>query len=213
MHAYGVDISHVLKSQRAEILRGARTATAKKLFADAFWLSELATEWTENRAYVDASGRPRVLPLLGAAPSFAALVKRYFGTRSVADIVQFARATRVIEPAGEGKVAQLNSCVMLTGNPILLLPRAILCVSWLLSVAERNGLHARSSAESLPERMACSFIPENKIKEYVALMRPQILSVADKANRYLSKHTVQKQPKRRRGRTALVGLHVYVFRD
>jgi hypothetical protein len=214
MHPYGVDPSGLLKSsQRAEILRGARTLTARKLFEDTFWLSELATEWTENRAYVDTSGHPRVLRIRGKAPSFAALVKKYFGARSVTEIVQLARETHVIEYAGEGKVAQINACVMLTGNPVLLLSRAILCVRWLLSVAERNGLHARSSADSLPERMACRFIPESKIKEYVALMRPQILSVADSANRYLSKHTVRRQPRRRRGRMALVGLHVYVFRD
>ena len=213
MRAYGLDVMKILRSQLTRSAQRGRAPIARKIFRDAYWLSELATEWTENPKFVDATGRPQVIPIHGTNTSFAALTRKYFGRRKLSEVLDLAFRTRVIERVGSDKVAQRNACVMLTGNPILLLARAVLCVRWLLKVTESNGIHAAVRSGLLPERMAFSVIPDKRSAQFANVMRPQLSNAIEMGNRWLSKYTVRNRAKDIDRKGGLVGIHAYVFRD
>jgi len=190
-----------------------RTPVAEHLFSDLNSLGELANEWAENSAYIDTSGRPRIISITGKGATFASLVRKYFGARRLNEIVRLACSTRVIEKLGSNKVAQLNAGVMLTGKPILLLARAILSVRWLLATAENNGREASGNVNFWPERLACGVVSDKRFSEFAGMMRPQIANLADMSNRWLAKHAVTGTRGSQSHKTKFVGLHAYVFRD
>ncbi|MGH8254605.1 MAG: DUF6502 family protein [Steroidobacteraceae bacterium] len=210
---YGVDSAQVLRSPLTVKASTGRATFARKLFHDTYWLGELATEWTENPDYVDASGRPRVLAVYGQGATFAALVRRYFGARRLQPILKLALRTGVVEQVGSHKVAHVNACVMLTGQSTLLLARAVLCVRGLLSATQSNGLGVSKTTQLSPDRLACSFVPRESFGQFAGLMRPQLHNLVDQGNRWLSDHTVRDRPRDAEDRKGLMGVHAYVFRD
>ena len=213
LRAYGVDSAGVLRSRAPLMPAAARATFARRLFHDTFWLGELATEWTENPLYMDQSGRPRVLAIDGEGATFAALVRKYFGPRRLRSVLELAQRTRVIERIGEDRVAQLNACVMLTGQPLLLLARAILCVRGLLAATQSNARGAAKPSELSPDRLACSYVPKESFEEFAGFMRPQLHNVMDQGNRWLSEHTVRDRPRETDNKRGLMGVHAYVFSD
>ena len=213
IRSYGVDARRVLKSQLAAKSFHDRTPVAKKLMHDVHWLGELATEWAENPHYVDEAGRARVLAIEGKGESFASLADKYFSDRRLKQIVELALRTRVIARVGRDRVAQLNTCVMLTGNPILLLARAVLCVRWLLAATESNGLRAGKKSKLSPDRLAFNFVSKERFEEFANAMRPQLFNVVDTGNRWMGKHTVRDRPRAGSGKAELMGVHAYVFHD
>ena len=213
LQPYGVDGAAVLKSVAATRAAAAQAPFARGLFRDTFWLGELATEWTESRSYVDQQGKPKVLPIQGEEPSFEALVQKYFGPGRVPQILELASRTLVIERVEGGRVAQVNACVMLNGQPLLLLARAILCVRGLLAATQSNAVGAEKPSGMSPDRLACSYVPKDAFGEFAALMREQIHGLVDQGNRWLSEHTVRDRPAEADRKGGVMGVHAYVFSD
>ena len=208
---YGMSAKRISKLVHEVDELSNQTPIAERLFFDLNSLGELANEWAEN--YVDASGRPRIIPIIGRGNTFASLVRKYFGARRLNEILKLACSTRVIETLGANKVAQLNAGVMLTGKPVLLLARAILSVRWLLATAENNGREASGNVNFWPERLACGVVSDKCFSEFAEMMRPQIANLANMSNRWLAKHAVTGIRGNKNQKTKFVGLHAYVFRD
>lgn len=212
LRAFGVDPEKILKSRRVDFEAEGRAPCARKIYDNLQALAELATEWTENRRYLDKSGRPAVLPIRGKGVTFHKLVRKYFGARSLEKVLKLALHTRVVERVGSDRLAQLNTVVMVRGDPILVLARSVLSIRWMLEVAKQNGLRpSEEKAGLLPEIIACSLIPRDEAPKFAELLRPHLANFADMANRRLSKYSVRDQP--RAADAALVGVHTYVFRD
>lgn len=207
---YGAKRERVLAAlQPAHRSRTARATLARRLFHDTHWLGELANGWARDPAYVDDSGHPLPLRVNGPAPSFSALVRRYFHSRKVQEILQLALSTGVIVRPDRNRVALRDPCVMLTGQPLLLLARAVLCVRGLLAATANNG-----RAESLsPDRLACSVVTTREFEKFANFMRPKVYDLVETGNRWLSQYAVRDQPQQvGRGRS-LMGVHAYVFSD
>ncbi|HVA41819.1 MAG TPA: hypothetical protein VNF49_14215 [Candidatus Binataceae bacterium] len=213
LRPYGLDAEEILRSRGGVASSGGRTPVARKLFQDVYALGELATEWTENASYVDKAGQPRVLPIRGKTASFASLARKHFGRRSVLRVLEFAEQTRVVERVGTDQVAQINACVMLTGNRLLMLARAVLSVRWLLGAAQANGRATSEHAELWPDRQAYAVVPKEHFEAFADQMRPQLYNLADVTNRWLTKHAVRDQPRIVGSKSGLVGVHAYVFHE
>jgi len=190
-----------------------RAPLARKIFQDAHRLGDLAAEWAENGHFLERSGRPKVLPIEGAGASFRTLARKHFGRRRLSEVLDLAARRGVIEQIGPHEVAQRTAWVMLTGDSVLLLARAVLCVHWILKAARRNGRKSANSAALLPERMASARIPVEWAAQFADLMRAQLSNAAEIGNRWLSKRALQARTRRTARRTSLVGVHAYVFRD
>ena len=213
LNLFGVDSTKVLASEAIHAPATARAPFSKQLFHDALWLGELALEWSESSEYLDAAGHPKVLAIQGQGCSFSSLVGKYFEGGRTAQILELGIRTRVVERVGEDRVALINACVMLTGQPALMLARAVICVRGLLEGMVRNATDTKSDALRWPDRMACSYVPKESFGAFADAMRPQLHNVADQGNRWLSEHTVRDRSRPGLEKTALMGVHVYAFTD
>ena len=177
-------------------------------------LSRLMNEWTENARYIDTAGRPRVLEIEGESISFAELAAKHFRNRSVTSVLKFAIKFKAVEPIGRQHVAQLGSCVLLTGNRTLLLGHAVRAVRGFLATSEYNG--RRMQAAPWPERQAFTELPQEKFGEFLRFMREPIINLVDMGNRWLMANAVH-QPnqllKHKEEKKIFAGVHAYVFRD
>lgn len=209
LRPFGVNPWAALKAVSSGGPRTGRAELADKIFRDIDLLGRVAQDWAEHPEFVDPSGHPKILPIYGTGATFATLTRRHFGKRSLKQILEFGVRTKVIERVGADKVAQLAACVMLTGNPVLMLAHIVLSMRRLLDVGKRNSL---ISAESrVPERFAYRLIPRKESERFANVMRPQLINTVEMANRLLMKYSVRDRP--RRAGDELVGVHAYVFRD
>lgn len=211
LRQYGVGSSRLKCLCKEAIEFPGRMTTASRLIDDADRLAELATEWMENTAYIDAIGRPKVIPIDGAEPSFNSLVKKHFRRRKVDAILDFGLRTQVLERVGIDKVAQFGGCVIFAGNPNLMLVHAIQSVSSFLGTTLSNASLNRSSFGRLPDRKASATIPEACTDEFVRVMRHTVINTVEMANRWLTAHRDGVRAKRMKA--VKVGVHAYVFRE
>ena len=184
--------------------------TASKLFQDVHTLGDLATEWTENLKYVDATGRPKTLPVAGPSPSFEALSKQYFGQRPFNEVLKLAQETHVLELVKPHRVAQFSACVMLTGNPLLQLVRSIHSIRWLLSTAQYNG--QTTSPRTWPDRQVCGWASEDDFLDFTKVMRQPIVNLMEMGNRWLATRGVSNGSGQHVG-NVMMGIHAYMFQD
>jgi Family of unknown function (DUF6502) len=208
---YGVHSSRLLALSRRTVVSAGAIPTASKMFQDVDQLSELANEWTENPAYVDSSGHPRILSIAGSAPSFAALVSKFFAGRRPNEILEMGCRTQILERIGKDKVGQFGGCVIFTGNPVLMLVHAIQSVRWFLSTTLANASR-NAVGRALPDRKACSLVCEEDLAEFTKAMRQPIINLVEMGNRWLSARS-PRGSERPGQRAVRMGVHAYIFRD
>ena len=184
--------------------------TAQRLFRDIAQLSELLNEWADATDYVDESGRPAILEIEGTHRCFSRLVAKYFDSRPVGEVIDLGCKTRVLERVGPNKVAQLSACVVLTGNPTLVLAHAVYSVRSFLATTRHNAM-APAGGCILPDRKAATVLSAEDLPDFVAAMRQPTANLVEMGNRWLTRRAAEK--KRTSPRKALIGIHVYVFQD
>jgi hypothetical protein len=208
---YGVDARHMVRLAIDASVSNGEIPTASKLFRDVDRLGDLANEWTENPAYVDSTGRPKVLNINGRGTTFATLVRKYFGNRSVTKILEMGCNTRLLERVGKERVAQFGGCVMFTGHPVLMLVHAIHSVRWFLTTTVSNAGFQSPSVMVLPDRRACTAIPKEDLREFIATMRQPVISLVEMGNRWLTARAALRR--KRKVKKITMGVHAYLFRD
>lgn len=208
---YGVSSNRLLALSRRTIASAGEIPTATSMFQDVDQLGELANEWADNPVYVDSSGRPKVLPISGSAPSLAALASQFFCGRTTEEILEMGCRMRILERIGKDKVAQFGGCVIFTGNPALMLMHAIQSVRWFLSTTLANA-SPNVPAKVLPDRKACSLVNQKDLPEFIRAMRQPIISLVETANRWLSARTPTTSTGDRQ-KAVRMGVHAYLFRD
>jgi hypothetical protein len=185
-----------------------------KLFQDVSDLGLLVSDWTDNAEYVDSLGRPKVLPIAGGPPSFHSLVTKYFYGRSVTEILQLGYRTQVFEPVGRNKVAHLGPCVLLTGDPLMLLAHAVRSIRWFLGAANNNSLARQATLATWPERQAFTELSLRDFDDFVSFMRNPIINLTEMANRWLmARSAIKDKGSRVKGKKVVMGMQAYVFRD
>lgn len=209
----GVDIGRTLQAKSIYKVSTARAPQARELFHKALWLGELANEWSENSAFLDKSGRPAILPLEGRTASFAALCRKYFPSTSVEHVLALGAKTGMVERVASDKVALVNVCLMLNGQRDLMLARAVLCVRGLLGGMVRSAKAKSLGPELWPDRMACGYVRKERFNAFASAMRPQLHNAVEQGNRWLAGHTVRESRPHPARKSALMGVHAYVFND
>ena len=208
---YGVNANRLVELAVGAIDSQGEIPTASKLFQDVDRLGDLANEWTENPAYVDATGRPRTLPIKGAGPTFGNLVRKYFAGRPTNEVLDLGCRTRLLERIGDDRVAQFGGCVMFTGHPMLMLVHAIHSVRWFLATTLSNAGSQPPSTTILPDRRACTAVPEGDLHDFISVMRQPVISLVEMGNRWLSARATMKRPNK--GKKIQMGVHAYLFKD
>jgi hypothetical protein len=212
LQAYGLDLRRIVELARQAVALKGSTPTMTRVLQDMYWMGELISEWAENPAYLDGEGRPQVIQINGSGISLKGLAQKFFGHRSVQEILELGCQTQVMERVGDKKVALLNDCVMFTGDPFLMLAHSIRSVRRFLSSADYNAWAPIDQANIWPERTAFSAVPEADFPEFIKVMRPQIASLLEMGNRWLASRAAVKQRTGSR-RKITMGIQAFVFRE
>ena len=121
LESYGLSQRRLTELAKDAASGDRSTPATTKALQDIYWMGELISEWAESADYLDSEGRPQVLRIKGRGVSLNSLVHKFFGGRSLEEILKLGCQTQVMERIGHDKVARFNSCVMFTGNPLLTL--------------------------------------------------------------------------------------------
>jgi hypothetical protein len=207
---YGISSGRLAELCNRAIARPGETPTASRLIKEAEQLAKLASAWMGSVEYVDDAGRPKVLPIRGSAPSFACLAKKFFGRRTLEEVMELGVKTQVLERVGDDKVAQFGGCVIFAGNPSLMLVHAIQSIRGFLATTLVNATSNGSWATRLPDRKASATIAAENVDRFVDVMRESIINVIEMGNRWLMAHE-DKITKASNSNAIKVGIHAYVF--
>ncbi len=212
LKTYGLD-SATLTTLAAKAARrnSGKIKRATAVLAEAQRLSEVTNKWVEDPAYRDTTGRPAVLSIRERGRcSFAALARKFFPERTVAEVVTLGCRANVLERIGREKVALLNSTVLFTGRPLSILAYSIRTVRRFLGTAEFNRRAKAAALEGWPDRTSFVAVADTDFQDLIRIFRPQISDLIESSNRWLFQRS---QLRKGRGRKRIAGLQAFVFRD
>ena len=187
---------------------------ARQLIEDADTLSRVHTRWRGSTGYFDEDGHPRVIPVSGPAPSYEALC-RECGVVSgqVEHLLEMACALKMCTRMARGRLRYLSEIPLFTGNPSLMLARAVVNVERFLRTGEYNAKPGRAVSESLADRTTQVPLSEREFRLFVAEMRAILHDFIESTDRRLLAATAKHPPRGTSRRRRLSGVTAFVFRD
>jgi hypothetical protein len=188
-----------------------RKSSARAVLEAAQQLSEMIAKWGEHPAFLDATGRPAVLNIIGQKSSFKSLAAEFFPDYSISDVVEFGCEANAMERIGQDKIARLNDCVIFTGNSFLILAHSVRTVRRFLSTANFNRRPRIAIANGRPDRTSSGEISERDFSEFIRVMRPQISDILEMSNRWLGQRA--DIPKNGSKRKKIAGVQAFLFCD
>ena len=212
LESYGLNRRRLMELAEDAASGDRSTPATTKALQDIYWMGELISDWAESAEYLDSEGRPQVIRIKGRGVSLNSLVHKFFGGRSVEEILKLGCQTQVMERIGHDKVARFNSCVMFTGNPLLTLAHSARSIRRFLRSASYNAWTPNDPAHSLPEQTAFNAVPEEDFPEFVRVMREQISSILEMGNRWLTSRAIARRQSGS-GKKVTMGIQAFVFRE
>jgi len=176
-------------------------------------LSDLLTAWLEDLPYIDATGRPRILPIKGRGATFESLARQFLPERPLEEVIALACQTSSVGVLSGGRIAvygdAMVKCVM---SPEATLAQTIAHVIQIISTSQVNMDIARGDPIlGRFERLVCHMINPEQFHVFKTALRPQLNDLCERADRLLKAHASKNSRKKRD--TVNGGLGVYVFYD
>ena len=212
LKTYGLDdrrLARLAAAVAKERLPG--VSRSALLLSDIERLSKTINKWGEDPHYLDATGRPGVLPIAGEKHCFAELARAFFPKRNCLDVVTLGCNTHVMERVGLKKVAMINNAVLFPGNHSLTLAHTVRTVRRFLGTAHYNRHVSADAVFGLPDRAADVDISAQDFVEFVSMIRPQISGLVEMTDRWLIQRSRLRRNRLKRKR--LAGIQVFVFRE
>ncbi len=175
----------------------------------------VVTFWRNEPRYLDARGRPLVLPPAGKAPSFRHLVELAVPSAAPRDVLELFRRQRLVSIGPRGRIRLLgNALLPRSAQRAKFVAYSLGAIEGLVDTCYTN-LNAAEPARSLgllqrtamAERFDLEFLPQ-----YDLFMREQAEAFLLKQDAWLRRHEIKEDAGRRRARAAYVGIGVYGFR-
>src|SRR5215469_2658510 len=94
--------------------------------------------WHRDRRYLNPRGRPKAVPLLGAAPSVEALVRRQRSSHRPSEIARRLRAVQLVVPCGRRLYKPASDAAVISARDPLVLQHAARALSTLVQTVGQN---------------------------------------------------------------------------
>lgn len=213
LKSYGLS-SSALRALASRVLTADSSAltTTSQVLDDAQRLAEAVNRWGEDPAFLDSTGSPALLSRNGSGPSFATLASEYFAGRDLDEVIRFGCDAGVMERVSGGRLARLNNCVVLTGNPFLMLAHSVRTVRRFLATANHNKNESSLSSGGWPDRGSYVDVSDQDFAEFVKVMRQQIVGVVELSNRWLV-HRAGIAKRTKKAKRRIAGVHAFLFRE
>lgn len=203
-----------LRRQRRIFLESSRNfkripATSESILQEFRDLSDLLLAWLHDLPYLDATGRPKILPIRGKGASFETLARQFLPTRHLKDAVEFAsKKANVIVQKGDRIVFQGDPVVKFADDPLASLAQINTHIRNIVKTVELNRKRKIPETRLLERVVAYPLDPE-QFEVFRDLMKPSVNDLTDHGE-----HVIKSLGKLKPGRTSktyTAGIGVYLY--
>lgn len=192
----------VTAGERGRALRRARLVKeppriAGPLLRDTIGVGRILLAWSREAAYLDASGKPRVLAIRGRGATFETLARRFLPDRSLAEALRLARASAEISQRPDGRIALIGSILArLRPEREDYLAHAVRQIGLLLGTLVHNRRLSESKQRTLGrmERIVLGTIGRKQFPAFMRELRPQIYDLLLRVDSAILKHKPRGAP-------------------
>jgi hypothetical protein len=191
--------------------RAAGASASAQLLDEIRPVGDLMTAWREELAYIDESGKPRVLEIKGRGASFESLAKRFFPGRPVAAVVGLASRFPNVGVRQGGRIALYGDTMLNVARmPHNVLAESVLHVKQILETCLYNAQRDPTSGRiGRTERIVAHELSPEEFEKFNVVMRPQLHDLCERVDRLMKSSHGAKG--RRRGTSGAAGIGVYVY--
>jgi hypothetical protein len=209
---YGISIPRqrvLFKKSRAKV--GKVTAISAQLLEQFRSVSELLTAWLQELPYVDATGRPKVLPIRGRGATFESLARQFLPERSLDEAVELACQAGTVDTLSGGRIAVYGDpMINIAENPEATLAQAICHITNIIQTVEFNARRGKKDRlKGRLERIVNAPLTPKQFELFIKAIRPQLDALCEHADRVLTR--CARIPTRDRRRLAGAGIGVYAY--
>ena len=209
---YGISVPRqraLAKKSQAAV--GKVTAISAQVLEQFRSVSELLTTWLQELPYVDATGRPKILPIRGRGATFESLARQFLPERTLDEVVNLACQAGTVDRLSGGRIAVYGDpMINIAENPEATLAQAICHITNIIQTVEFNAKRGRKDRSiGRFERLVNAPLTPEQFEIFRKLIRPQLDALCEHADRIL-KQLARMQTRGKR-RLAGGGIGVYVY--
>jgi hypothetical protein len=173
-------------------------------------LSGMLLEWSRDALYLDADGKPRILPIRGPGTSFESLAQRFLPNIPLERVVAMACEAAEVATRSDDRIALLGSIMVnIVGSAERSFAHTVRQVDQLIQTKLYNRrMHKKGSPEGRMERMVIGTIPRAQFPELMRELRPQIYDLLLRADSSFERRQPDSLSDLRKATTVCVGLYV-----
>lgn len=180
------------------------------ILRDSIGLGVLLLEWSKDAMYLDAHGKPRVLPIEGPGPSFEGLARKHLPKNSLKEAVRLACATAEVSKVRGGKIALLGGVMVkfMRSNDTLFQAHFVRQVSQLVRTLLHNRRTPSQRDSPRLERLVTGIISPSDVRQIIREFKPQIYDLFQRIESAMDVRLPQTARKMKKATALSVGLFV-----
>jgi len=167
--------------------------------------------WHRDRRYLNPRGRPKAVPLLGAAPSVEALVRRQRSSHRPSEIARRLRAVQLVVPCGRRLYKPASDAAVISARDPLVLQHAARALSTLVQTVGQNVSGPRNAAPLIERFAEVPDLPKRHVKAFQAFTHMQGRTFLRTVNDWLESRRARRSGRKDSSRTVRAGIHTYAY--
>lgn len=167
--------------------------------------------WHRDRRYLNAGGKPKAVPLLGAAPSVEALVRRQRSSQRASEIARRLKVVQLVVPCGRRLYKPASDAAVISSRDPLILQHAARALSTLVQTVGQNVSGPRNVAPLIERFAEVPDLPKRHVKAFQAFTQIQGRIFLRTINDWLESRRARRSGRKNSNRTVRAGIHTYAY--
>jgi hypothetical protein len=172
--------------------------------------SRVIAGWRRDRAFLDRSGKPRVLPVTGTANSFQALVRRYSGDVPYRAILDEMRADGSLERLDGNRVRLSQRAYLPRADESMTLHILGVDTALLIDTIDHN-MSRTGDPPKFQRKVLYDNLPDEALPELRRLSADAAQTLLEKLDGWLARHDRDTNPGTAGSGRNTAGLGIYYF--
>jgi hypothetical protein len=167
--------------------------------------------WHRDRRYLNASGTPKSVRLLGPTPSVEALIRAQKVQVHASDVARRLRAARLVMPSGRNRYKPASDVAVISARDPLVLQHAARALSTLLETVDQNVSGARNQAPLIERFAEVPDLPRKHVVAFQRFTQTQGRTFLRTINDWLEARRARLSSRTGSNGTVRAGIHTYAY--